>query len=459
MPNDRRQAVGRRRPGLCATAVARPSAGRVQSPAVPAIDRNLRTTDISPQAYKTGASVFVLAVLGTHAFFLWSVRARIAKGDPDFTVFYTAGIIVREGRASQLYDGATQQAVQRQFVTDADIRRGALPYIHPPFEALLFLPLTYLPYSVAFTLWNAINLGLLFVVAALLRDSVSVLRTIALWKLVLIALAFFPVFANFHQGQDAILLLLLVVLGFRALERGEDFTAGLWLGLAVFKYHLMVPLFLILALWKGWRLVAGFAAMAAAVAALSIAIVGWRGGLEYPAYAWRVVSGPMFGGIPYRQLPNVAGLVVGWPFTEEVGWPVQMVVIAATLALLIVVVRVPGATNDRRMFRLCVSCAVMAALLAGFSTNTYDLSLLVLPLVLVADHCFSERNENAPVRSAVLIPAIALLISPLWFLLWMRWARINVMAVFLLWWIFAIRSEILRLKVEKGEAPIRAVPA
>jgi hypothetical protein len=401
----------------------------------------------------------VLAVLGTHAFFLWSVRARIAKGDPDFTVFYTAGKIVREGRGSQLYDGPTQQAVQRDFTTDADLRRSALPYIHPPFEALLFLPLTFLPYTAAFVLWNAVNLGLLFVIALRLRESVSFLRQVALWKLVLIALAFFPIFANFHQGQDAILLLLLVVMGFRALENEEQFTAGLWLGLAVFKYHLIVPLVLILALWKGRRFAAGFAAMASAAAVVSVAIVGWHGALEYPVYAWRVVSGPIFGGIPFRQLPNLLGLVTGWPYVEKAGWPARTAVLVATLALLIVVARCPGATKDRRVFRLCASCAVIAALLAGFSTNTYDLSLLVMPLAFVADYCLSERSENSQARAGLLVPAIPLLISPLWFLLWMRWARINVMAVFLVWWLFAIRSEIMRLRARGGEAPIPAALA
>jgi hypothetical protein len=33
--------------------------------------------------------------LATHVFFLWSARGRIAPGDPDFTVFYTAGLFPR----------------------------------------------------------------------------------------------------------------------------------------------------------------------------------------------------------------------------------------------------------------------------------------------------------------------------------------------------------------------------
>ena len=67
------------------------------------------------------------------------------KGDPDFTVFYTAGKMLREGRASQLYEPRRSRPCRESLPTDSDLRRGPLPYIHPPFEALLFVPLTFWP--------------------------------------------------------------------------------------------------------------------------------------------------------------------------------------------------------------------------------------------------------------------------------------------------------------------------
>jgi hypothetical protein len=120
-------------------------------------------------------------MVAIHAAFLWSARGRSQKGDPDFTAFYTAGKILREGRGAELYRAATQNAVQWEFATDTDIRQGPLPYICPPFEALVFVPLTFLPYPEAFVLWNLLNLGLLFVIALLLRQSLDPLRPIPLW--------------------------------------------------------------------------------------------------------------------------------------------------------------------------------------------------------------------------------------------------------------------------------------
>jgi hypothetical protein len=391
-------------------------------------------------------------MLAIHGFFLWSVRGRIQKGDPDFTVYYTAGKILRAGQSAQLYDAATQNAVQRQFTTDSDIRSGPLPYIHPPFEALIFVPLTFLPYGQAFVLWNFLNLGMLFAIALWLRPVLQFLDEIPLWEWGLAWLSFFPVFANFLQGQDAILLLLVFVLGFRALDRNAELLAGCWFGLGVFKFHFAIPLILILVVWKGRRLASGFVAIASAAALLSLAIVGWRGALQYPAYAWHIVSVPGHGQTPVGLMPNFVGLVTGWSFVENVGWPARLVVLVACAALLIAVARMRRLANDLRFFRLSFACAVITAVLVSYLTNAHDLCLLVLPLALLADHCASRWSDRQAVR-ALLIPVVPLLISPLWILLWMRWGKLNLMVIPLLGWIYAMWWEAARLRSRDGSAP------
>jgi hypothetical protein len=397
---------------------------------------------------------FLAGMIATHIFFLWRVRDRIARADPDFTVFYTAARILRQGRGSDLYAPRTQQLVQQQFAHDSDIRRGPLPYIHPPFEALVFLPLTFLPYESAFWLWNAANLGILFAIALLLRQSLLSLRRFSAWTLALASLAFFPIFANFHQGQDAILLLLLVVLGFRALDREKDFAAGCWLGLAVFKYHLIVPLVLILAVWKirdakagqkrtGRSFIFGFFTLASAAVLVSLAITGWRGAMQYPSYVWHIVSVPGFGNIPFRQLPNIVGLLAGWPHLETLGWPVQIIVLICSAGVWISVARLRAVVNSKASANLAIACAVVAALLVGYNTNTYDLSLLIVPLAIAADDV-DRKSQSGDSRRRLLWPTLPLLFSPLWFYLWLRWERINLIAIFLLWWLFELRREILR---------------
>lgn len=416
-----------------------------------------RAATIEFRSYKSIGWILVLTIVGTHAFFLWSIRNRIARADADFTIFFTAGKILRERHGADLYDPRIQQEIQAEFSSDADTRKGPLPYIHPPYEALLFVPLTLLPYRAAFIVWECLNLAMLFVICVLLRNSLSSFANIHVWQLFVLCLAFFPVLANFHQGQDAILLLLLVVIAFRCLEREENFLAGCWLGLGIFKYHLILPLALVLAVWKGRKLLLGLVSVAAAVGIVSLGIVGWHGVLQYPGYAWRVVSQPIFGGLPFRRLPNLLGLIGGWPLMERASVLRQVLVASVSIVLLVVTVLMRDKKRDGKSFRLCFSCALIMAVLLGYSTNTYDLCLLILALALSADYWMTTASDTFWSRSLSIFPATVISLSPVWFFLWMRWERINLMAFFLLWWFFAIRRDFLAPQ-PKREAPKRLAP-
>ncbi|HEY3972186.1 MAG TPA: glycosyltransferase 87 family protein [Candidatus Sulfotelmatobacter sp.] len=374
----------------------------------------------------------------------------MAKADPDFTAFYTAGWLLREGRGDQLYDARAQLEVQQRFAGDSDIRRGPLPYIHPPYEAALFLPLTFLTYREALAVWEMSKIGMLLAVALLLRGALSSLRAMPLWEWMLAFLAFFPVFADFLQGQDAIFLLLLFVLSFRAFAFNSEFAAGCWLGLGVFRFHLVIPLVLILALWNYRKLVAGFAVAGSAALLLSLALVGWRGALQYPFYLWHWASSTGIGNMPPRLMPNLVGLLTGWPLPQAAKWTLQVAALAASVAVLAEAVHLRTLTglqnleNDRSLLNLRLAYAVIAAVLVGYNAGSYDLCLLILPLAWVADYCFALLPELPAIGRRLLLPCLALLISPLWFLLWRRWERINLMAIFLLWWIYALRRETLR---------------
>ena len=128
-------------------------------------------------------------------------------------------------------------------------------------------------------------------------------------------------------------------------------------------------------------------------------------------------------------------------------------IIACMIALLIAVgFAADWQARKTSLFNLCLTCAVVTALLVGYNTNTYDLSLLILPLTLVADECFRAIRGNKR-ATAIILPAVPLLVSPLWFFLWMGWQRINLIAVFLIWWLFAIRAEILRRDSSLGIEP------
>src|SRR5690242_18302498 len=76
----------------------------------------------------------------------------------DFGQDYSAGWIVRQGNGPKLYDLHEQARVQSLVLN----REGLLPFMHPPFEALIFAPLARFSYFHAYLIWGLINISLWF---------------------------------------------------------------------------------------------------------------------------------------------------------------------------------------------------------------------------------------------------------------------------------------------------------
>jgi hypothetical protein len=114
------------------------------------------------------------------------------------------------------------------------------------------------------------------------------------------------------QGQDSVLLLLLCTLGFDALKRETNFLAGCWFAVGAFKFQWILPIIVLIVVWKVKRVAAGFAMVSLILAFVSIGLVGWQNMLHYPAYVLRVVNTPSFGGVGSEIMPNLRGLAVSF---------------------------------------------------------------------------------------------------------------------------------------------------
>jgi Glycosyltransferase family 87 len=369
--------------------------------------------------------------------FFIRLRERVERGYPDFTVFYTAARILRLGLGQQLYVGCVQNQVQKAFTGELPSRSAALRYIHPPFEALIFLPLSWLPYRLAYVVWDLINVSVLFTLLLLLRPGVGILRLLPLWESVLWTVAFFPVFECLLQGQDSILQLLFCVLAWNALEKEEDILAGCWFAFGAFKFQLMIPIVLLIAIWRRRRVLIGFAAVSLVLSAISFALVGWQGLLRYPAFAVQVADTPRLGGVPVDFLPNLHGLFMGGPlrFGGRAG---AAIVIVSSLVLFLF-----AAARGRRIIELDkidlrFSMAVAVSDLIAWQTNIHDFTLLVLPLILIADRCLNVPEWRSGTRWSLLYPVSPILISPVWLILWLAIGNINLLAIALLWWVWEL---------------------
>ena len=391
--------------------------------------------------YTLFIEILLASGLALNGFMAWQDRDLVRKGYPDFTIFYGAGKMVRAGAAGSLYDERAEFQAQRQFAPDVSIRHGSLPYNHPPFEALLFVPLTFLSYFPAYLAWDAVGLGLLWLAIVLLRPHIPLLGSgpPAVW--ILCAVAFFPIFICLLQGQDMLLFFFFLVIAYVCLKQDAVFFAGCWLGMGVFRPHLVLPLAIILLCSRRWKAVAGIACAALALSAISIAVVGWRGFLDYPKYVWKLEQVMGRGSIVPGDMPNLRGFFA--IFFRD-GGPVALTLGAvASVLLIILAIWCFRRTEQAGNLDLGFSIAVLITILVSYHAFMYDLALLLLPVLLLFG-----RNRRTHWES--LVPIAALFFTPLLMFLWLRLSHLNFLTPVLLLWLWGMAREISFGEGERG---------
>ena len=214
----------------------------------------------------------------------------------DFTQFYIAGSLVGTGH---LFDWTTIQTLELKYSSTA------VPYIRLPFYALVFKALSALPYPLARVLF-------LFIEIAAVAGFVAMWPfTRRRWAWVAVCWCT-PAAICLAFGQDSVLFLFFVTLGFRllvwppaSLTAGRrDFWAGVALSVCASKPHIALLLPVVLVAQARWKALAGGVAGGIAIVALSFAAEG----RDWPARYMALARLPDFEHASDR-MPNLRGLL------------------------------------------------------------------------------------------------------------------------------------------------------
>jgi hypothetical protein len=320
----------------------------------------------------------------------------------DFQSFYTAGYLVRTDRA-HLYDLVRQMHIQQTLTSI----HGYLPFYHPSYETILFVPLTWLPYRMAYPVFLALNM--LMLMAAFFAAE-NVFSAAADWlgpRPQLMPFLFLPLLLSMQLGQDSVLSLLLYCLAWRSLTLGKDARAGLYLALALFKFQLVLPIAVLIALRRGWRFVSGFLVTSVGAVLLSVMIIGFKGAAEYV----RVLAGAAsavdsnasvqqsMNVIP-TAMPNLAGLLYscGGRFLRP---PILLDVLVGICGVALFVWCAYAVR--RRELNVAVAIAILCGLLVNYHFYFYDVTLALLPAVLL-----TRKVPRMALMALLIMPVVVL---------------------------------------------------
>lgn len=292
---------------------------------------------------------------------LWANSLRSLGGLQvpfDFHVFLQASEAVRQGDSPYVDP-------------DVVISEGQpAPYVYPPVLALLIAPLTVLPETLA----GSSIPGILFTLI-LIASTVGALLALGVsdWRCYPVALLYPVTLENFEYGAIGPILALLVALGWRYRDRigGVAMAIGAAIVLKVFLW----PLAVWLAATRRWWAAATAAGMAAALALVSWAVIGFRGLADYSSLLRRLAD------LEAENSYSAFALLRTVDAPELVA---RVIVVAACATLLVLAWRSARAPSSERAE--CDRRSLTFALAAGFVLTPilwlHYLVLLVVPIGL-----------------------------------------------------------------------------
>jgi alpha-1,2-mannosyltransferase len=319
--------------------------------------------------------VLLAAAIGAAVWIAWLVslatgpglldRAGNVKGG-DFVLFYAAGKIVAAHQTDHLYDPDLQEQIEHGLTGERSGRHGL---INPPFFALPFVPLAALPYLAAFALWSALGIALLM----------GTLRLVGRLDAAPWVLAFVPVWAAISYGQNSLLSLFILAAVYVLLRHGHDRIAGAVLGCLLYKPQLVVLLAALLLLDRRWRALAGLGATAVLLAAVALA-------LSVPATLAYLALGRSFAtmlgerGFPTAKMHSLYSFFV-LLLPGHLSAAAALALVSSLAVLALVRLRQPPYAADT--LDRWYAAAIWGTVLVSPHVPLYDLSLLVLPALLV----------------------------------------------------------------------------
>jgi hypothetical protein len=323
--------------------------------------------------------VFIRVVVVSFSLLWISMGSLIAPGaiKHDFLNLYTGASLALHGDFRAMHDVGVQLQREREFVPSTD---ALVPFVRPSFYALLLAPLALIPFKAAFWVWLA------FQSALLLGCWAWGFRRFGAEALVFASFSL-PGPLGIASGQDCVILLVLFIAAFELNDRGKPVASGAALALMLIKFHLILLWPVALVLRKRWKMLAGFCAMAAAEAIVSLALGGMEGARNYVALLRNKSLDHLS---PSKEL-----MICFQGLTENLGI-VSPVAIGAIIGAILLIFAF--GVYDAPLWKMFAATAV-ASLLVAPHVYGYDATLLLLPFLLTI---FNSRQPAAKIAATLL---------------------------------------------------------
>jgi hypothetical protein len=286
----------------------------------------------------------------------------------DFAGVWTAGRMVLEGRAADVFDPNLHFAFQREVLPNP--KGEVYGWHYPPFFLVIASVLALLPYLPALLVWQGASFAFYLWTMKKIAPASMQSGGALMW----LAVGFPAVFVTFGHGHNAFLTAGLIGLGLHYLDR-KPWLAGVFTGLLAYKPQFGLVLPVVMLMSGNWRAIAS---AGATVLAMSAAVTLWLGPGVWTAF----IAGSAF----TREVILEQG-VTGWykiqsmfSAARSLGAPLSVAYAAQGVLTLSVIATLALAVRRKADRNLIMAMTCAAAILATPYSLDYDMMILACAL-------------------------------------------------------------------------------
>ncbi len=272
------------------------------------------------QPREVALGVVVLIFFGIAQVGHWMVATRppsVYRG-LDFSSYYVAARLISESPVQSPYYVPTHPDGRMELILPPPISSPwqavafryhvpySVPFIYPPFTAVLMHPLAHLSIRSAYIAWNIVTL-LLLAASVLLSLSIGGVRLS--WKLALILgvglFSYYPLHQDLMLGQIDCMILFLIAAGIWLLSRNHTSLSALSYAIATMMK--LTPLIAVplLIFHRRWKWLGAYTAWMALILIFSV----WQAGWQVHQQFWREVLPILSCGSPVTHNSSIVAYV------------------------------------------------------------------------------------------------------------------------------------------------------
>ena len=345
----------------------------------------------------TTITIILITILNLVIAFWTSAGGRNIYGSwagGDYSCFYVAGKILSDHPPSKLYDFRLHSELLHSLLPNISLAEH-LPYINPPFFALIFKPLSRLPFMVSYFIWILVSVIMYISGFTMFWKTLDSMPPKTFKVALLLALSFEPFLIEAVLGGNS------SAVGFFACalflyfgHLKKDLISGFSLGILLYKPTFLIIILPMLLIARRAKILIGFTLCSIIIFFLSAQTVGFETCIEYMRFLIGLSTTASGSEEIYRTWKYVDIFSFGRLLFGTISPAVFIFIIIASLVPIIFSIRLWWKLNslNKSSQELLIASSITLTIIINLHFATYDTVILVLSILLTVNALY--RNST-----------------------------------------------------------------